>query len=90
MDKTKLKETVHGVADKAADACNEKAKASSGWKRWLWAIGAIIAGAVAWFTQGCTPANVEQLQAAHTLYHAISGEPCTLAQPFPVDATTVK
>lgn len=84
MDKTKLKETVHGVADKAATACNEKAKASSGWKRWIWALGAIVAAAVAYFTQGCTPANVEQLQAAHALYHAVTGEPCTIAQPCPV------
>lgn len=85
MDKTQLKTTVHGAAEKAACACNEKAKAATGWKRWLWAIGAIIAGAVAWFTQGCTPANVEQLQAAHVLYHAVTGEPCTLAQPEPIE-----
>ena len=84
MDKTKLKETVHGVADKAATACNEKAKAANGWKRWLWALGAIVAAAVAYFTQGCTPANVEQLQAAHALYHAVTGEPCTIAKPCPV------
>lgn len=76
MDKTKIKETVHGVADKAANACNKNAKTTSGWKRWLWALGAIIAGAVAWFTQGCTHANVEQVQAAHTLYHAVTGKPC--------------
>lgn len=83
MDKTQIKKTVHGVADKAADACNKKAKAANGWKKWLWAIGAIVAGAVAWFTQGCTPANVEQLQAAHELYHAVSGKPCKLAKPDP-------
>lgn len=76
MDKTQIKKTVHGVADKAADACNKNAKASSGWKKWLWALGAIVAGAVAWFTQSCTSANVEQLQAAHTLYHAVTGKPC--------------
>ena len=87
MDKTKVKETVHGVADKAADACNKKAASTSGWQRWLWAIGAIIAGAVAWFTQGCTPANVEQVQAAHAIYHVVSGKPCKFS---PVDATTVK
>lgn len=85
MDKTQLKSTVHGAAEKAAGACNEKAKAAKGWQRWLWAIGAIIAGAVAWFTQGCTPAHVEQLQAAHVLYHAVTGEPCTLAHPEPIE-----
>lgn len=76
MDKTKIKETVHGVAEKAASAANAKAKAATGWKRALWALGAIVAAAVAWFTQGCTPANVEQLQAAHAIYHVVSGKPC--------------
>lgn len=90
MDKKQIKETVHGVADKAADACNQNAKAASGWKRWLWAIGAIIAGAVAWFTQGCTSVTPQQVHAAHVLYHAISGEPCTLDKVSPVVVPTVK
>lgn len=84
MDKTKVKETVHGVADKAADACNKKAASASGWQKWLWAIGAIIAGAIAWFTQGCesvTPQQVQALKAAHSAYHYISGTECTLAKP---------
>ncbi len=77
MDKKKIKETVHGVADKAADACNEKAKAATGWKRWLWGIGAIIAAAVAWFTQGCESVTPAQVHAAHALFHAVTGEaPC--------------
>ena len=87
MDKKQIKDAVHGFATQAASKANENAKASSGWRKWLWAIGAIIAGSVAWFTQGCTPANVEQLQAAHALYHAVTGEPCKIS---PVDATTVK
>lgn len=90
MDKKQIKETVHGVAEKAAQKANEQAKASSGWKRWLWAIGAIIAGAVAWFTQGCTSITPEQVAAAHVFYHAVTGEPCTLDKVSPVDATTVK
>ena len=84
MDKTQIKETVHGVANKAADACNQNAKAASGWKRWLWAIGAILAGAIAWFTQGCTSITPEQVAAAHAFYHAATGEPCTIAKPCPV------
>ena len=79
MDKQKIKETVHGFATQAASKANEKAKTSSGWKKWLWASGAIIAAAVAWFTQGCTPANVEQLQAAHAIYHVVSGKPCNFS-----------
>lgn len=76
MNKDKVKAFVNSAASKAAAAANAKAKASSGWQRWLWAIGAIIAGAVAWFTTGCTPANVEQVQAAHSIYHIVSGKPC--------------
>jgi hypothetical protein len=76
MDKDKVKTFVNGAASKAATTANEKAKSSTGWQRWLWAIGAIIAGAIAWFTQGCTPANVEQVQAAHAIYHVVSGKPC--------------
>ena len=90
MDKTKIKETVHGVADKAAATCNAKAKTASGWKKWLWAAGAILAAAVAWFTQGCTNVTPEQVSTAHTLYHAISGEPCLLCKPSPVVVPTVK
>lgn len=80
MDKQKIKETVHGFATQAAKTANEKAKTATGWKRWLWAICAIIAGAVAWFTQGCTSVTAEQVHAAHMLYHAVSGEPCTVAK----------
>ena len=84
MDKKQIKETVHGVAEKAAQTANEKAKTASGWQKWLWAIGAIIAGAVAWFTQGCSSVTPQQVNAAHVLYHAISGEPCSIAKPAPV------
>lgn len=90
MDKTKVKELLHGAADKAAEAANKKAAAASGWQKWLWAAGAIIAAAVAWFTQGCENVTPQQVHAAHVLYHAISGEPCTLAQPAPVEVRTVK
>lgn len=76
MNKKEVKTFVNGAASKAATTANEKAKASTGWKRALWAIAAVIAAAVAWFTQGCTPANVEQLQAAHAIYHVVSGKPC--------------
>lgn len=82
MDKRKIKETVHEFANKAAVNANTKAKEATGWKKWLWAIVAIIAGAIAFFTQqGCTSVTPQQVNAAHVLYHAISGEPCTLAQP---------
>lgn len=84
MDKQEVKTFVNSAASKAAAAANEKAKAASGWRKWLWAIGAIIAGAVAWFTQGCANVTPQQVHAAHVFYHAISGEPCTIAKPCPV------
>lgn len=90
MDKKQIKETVHEVADKAAKKANEKAKGTSGWKKWLWAAGAVIAAAIAWFTQGCANVTPQQLSAAHALYHAVTGEPCTLAKPSPVVVPTVK
>ena len=90
MDKNEIKTTVHGFATQAAATANDKAKTATGWKKWLWAIGAIIAGAVAWFTQGCTSVTPQQVHAAHVLYHAISGEPCTLDKVSPVVVPTVK
>ncbi|MBQ8238927.1 MAG: hypothetical protein IJZ39_12380 [Oscillospiraceae bacterium] len=90
MDKTQIKQTVHGFATQAASKANENAKSATGWKKWLWAAGAIIAGAVAWFTQSCTNVTPQQVHAAHVLYHAISGEPCTIAKPSPVVVPTVK
>ena len=52
--KAQIKADLHSGAARVAKTANEKAKAASGWKRWLWAAGAIIAAAVAWFTTACT------------------------------------
>ena len=52
--KAQIKADLHSGAARVAKTANEKAKAASCWKRWLWAAGAIIAAAVAWFTTGCT------------------------------------
>lgn len=90
MNKKEVKSFVNSAAFKAAETANENAKAASGWKRWLWAIGAIIAAAVAWFTQGCTNVTPQQVHAAHVLYHAISGEPCPLDKVSPVVVPTEK
>lgn len=90
MDKKEVKSFVNSAASKAAQTANEKAKTSTGWRRWLWAAGAIIAAAVAWFTQGCETVTPQQVHAAHVLYHAISGEPCTLDKVSPVVVPTVK
>lgn len=55
--KNEKKEVVNKVADKLADSFAEKAKAATGWKKWLWGALAVIAAAAAWFTMsGCTGA----------------------------------
>ena len=80
MDKDEIKKFVNSAASKTAATANEKAKTVTGWKKWLWAVGAIIAGAIAWFTQGCTSVTPQQVHAAHVFYHAVTGEPCTVAK----------
>ena len=48
--KTQLTGVLHHAAAQGAEKASEQAKASKGWKRWLWSIGAAIAAAIAWFT----------------------------------------
>lgn len=74
--KAQIKADLHSGAARVAKTANEKAKAASGWKRWLWAAGAIIAAAVAWFTTSCT-ASYSQTAAGDIEYEA---------HVFPVDA----
>lgn len=52
--KAQIKADLHSGAARVASKANEKAKNAKGWKKWLYAIAAIIAGAVAFFTTGCT------------------------------------
>lgn len=54
MNEKDTKELLHGWASRTAAHANSKAKEATGWKKWLWALGAIVAGAVAYFTTGCT------------------------------------
>lgn len=54
QQKAQIKADLHSGAARVASKANSKAKAASGWKKWLWAVGAVIAGAVAYFTTGCT------------------------------------
>lgn len=54
-DQQKLTVALHERAESAAKAANSRAKAASGWRRWVYAAVAIIAGAVAFFTAtSCT------------------------------------
>lgn len=73
---TEQKNRLQGVADKAAQKVAAKAKAASGWKKWLWGVLAVVLGAAAYFLSGCGQVTPEQVQAVHGLYHDVTGEPC--------------
>lgn len=54
-EKKKLAAALHERAENAANKANSAAKAASGWRRWVYAAVAILAGAVAFFTAtSCT------------------------------------
>ena len=78
--KAQVKADLHSGAARVASKAIEKAKAATGWKKWLYAIAAVLAGAVAWFTTGCTPTQVKQAELAHEFYHALTGRDCCLAR----------
>ena len=82
--KKQIKNTVGGIADELSDKALAAAKQQTNrfWKLLLYIVGIMLAGiaALAGFT-GCKSVprvelTVEQVQAAHALYHAASGEPC--------------
>lgn len=53
--KAQVKADLHSGAARVASKANEKARNATGWKKWLYAALAIIAGAIAFFTAtGCT------------------------------------
>lgn len=53
--KKQVKADLHSGAARLAASANQKAKQATGWKKWLYAALAIIAGAIAFFTAtGCT------------------------------------
>lgn len=76
--KKQVKADLHSGAARLAASANQKAKQAKGWKKWLYAIAAVLAGAVAWFTTGCTPTQVRQAAVAHEVYHAVTGTECRL------------
>lgn len=61
--KAQVKADLHSGAAKVAKNANEKAKAATGWRRWVYAALAVIAGAVAFFTAtGCTASYSQTAQ----------------------------
>lgn len=81
--KSQILSDLHSGASRIASTANKKAAASTGWRKWIYAILAILAGAVAFFTStSCTPAQVKTAATVHELYHVLSGTSCTI----PVEA----
>lgn len=79
--KAQIKSDLHSGASRVAASANKKAAEATGWKKWLYAIAAIIAGAVAFFTTGCTPEAARQAIYIHEVYHVLTDTECRLAQP---------
>ncbi|MBQ2869254.1 MAG: hypothetical protein IJE88_04425 [Akkermansia sp.] len=80
--KTKIKEVVGNAADELSDKALAAAKEQTNrfWKLLLYAVGIMLAGiaALAGFTgcNGVPQVTAEQVQVAHEVYHAVTGEPC--------------
>lgn len=55
-----MKTALNSTASKIATSANTKAKTATGWKKWLYAAAAIIAGAVAFFTATACTASYSQ------------------------------
>lgn len=53
--KAQIKADLHSGAARVAANANSKATSATGWRKWVYAAVAIVAGAVAFFTAvGCT------------------------------------
>lgn len=82
MSDPQTRADLHSGASRIAASANKKAAASTGWRKWLYALIAIVAGAVAFFTStSCTPAQVKTAATVHELYHALSGTDCSITIP---------
>ena len=78
MEENKVKSYVNEAARELAARANKKAKDSSGWVRWVWALVAIAGAAVAFFTAGCEAVTPAQIHAAHAVYHLATGSKCVI------------
>lgn len=75
QQKSQIKADLHSGAARVAANANRKAKAATGWRKWVYAAAAIIAGAVAFFTAtGCT-ASYTQSAAGDIHFTATVVEP---------------
>ena len=63
QQKAQLKANLHTGASRVASAANTKAKTATGWRKWVYAALAVIAGAVAFFTATACTATYSQTAA---------------------------
>lgn len=58
--KAKVKSDLHSGAARVATNANSKAQSATGWRKWVYAAVAIVAGAVAFFTATSCTVHYEQ------------------------------
>lgn len=63
QQKSQIKANLHSGASRVASNANAKAKSATGWRKWVYAALAIIAGAVAFFTATACTASYSQTAA---------------------------
>lgn len=63
QQKSQIKANLHSGASRVASTANTKAKSATGWRKWVYAALAIIAGAVAFFTATACTASYSQTAA---------------------------
>lgn len=63
QQKSQIKANLHSGASRVASTANAKAKSATGWRKWVYAALAIIAGAVAFFTATSCTASYSQTAA---------------------------
>lgn len=63
QQKAQFKTDLHSGAARVAATANEKAKSAKGWRKWVYATLAFIAGAVAFFTATACTASYSQTAA---------------------------
>lgn len=61
--KAQIKANLHSGAARVASTANAKAQSATGWRKWVYAALAIIAGAVAFFTATACTASYSQTSA---------------------------
>ena len=75
--KDKAKDVAKELTQGAAEWLKTEAKSSTGIMRWVYGILFILAaGALAVFFSSCENITPKQVQVAHDVYHAVTGEPC--------------